>query len=461
MLKIHQLFFRSFLTIFFVTIAFLSVVVFYWAKNVHIAQTKKAIITNINSIEVSLDSLQDIDKKLVKIKEKTNLRVTIINLEGKVIGETHEDKEIMENHANRIEIIDAKYDDIGSIIRHSTTLDKDFLYVAKKIDINGKDYYLRISENIDILENDFNNLTLQVIAIFATFLLASILASYLLSRKIQEETDLILQYLSTLSSKKKLPKLAKPITQEFDKMLNILRKVASKLAKKEKIKAKHLAKLDLANKQKDEIISAISHEFKNPIAVISGYVQTLRHDDDIPESLRNKFLAKIDQNTVKMTNIIDRLRLSLKLEQSKEKLDLKKVNLYNLINQLKDDLQDKYTNREIELSGDKDCSIEIDETLFGIAITNLIENGLKYSEDKLIVKIYKDCILIQDKGIGIEEKDLEQIMKKFYRVSNNKWNNSLGLGLHIVNNIINLHKFKIEIKSVYHEGTEFRINFKN
>ena len=460
MLKIHQLFFRSFLTIFFVTIAFLSVVVFYWAKNVHIAQTKKSIITNINSIEVSLDNLQDIDVKLAKIKEKTNLRITLISLDGKVIGETNEDKTIMENHATRAEIIDAKYDEIGSIIRHSATLDKDFLYVAKKIDINGKDYYLRISENIDLLEADFNKLTFQVIAIFATFLLASILASYLLSRKIQEETDLMLRYLSTLSSKKKLPKLAKPITEEFDKMLNLLRNVASKLEKKEKIKAKHLSKLDLSNKQKDEIISAISHEFKNPIAVISGYVQTLRHDDDIPEALRNKFLAKIDYSTVKMTNIIDRLRLSLKLEQSTEKLTLKQTNLYNLVNQLKNDLLDKYTNRKIELSGDQDFIIEIDETLFGIAITNLIENALKYSEDKVAVKVYKDCIIIEDYGIGIEEKELAKIMKKFYRVSNNKWNNSLGLGLHIVKNIIDLHKFKINIQSVYHEGTTFTILFK-
>ena len=461
MLKIHQLFFRSFLTIFFVNIAFLSVVVFYWAKNVHTAQTQKAIISNINSIEVSLDNLKDIDAKLAKIKEKTNLRVTLINLEGKVIGETNEDKTIMENHATRAEIIDAKYDEIGTVIRHSSTLDKDFLYVAKKIDINGKDYYLRISENIDLLEADFNNLTLQVIAIFATFLLASILASCLLSRKIQEETDLMLRYLSTLSSKKKLPKLTKPITQEFDKMLNLLRKVASKLEKKESIKAKHLAKLDLANKQKDEIISAISHEFKNPIAVISGYVQTLRDDDDIPDSLRNKFLSKIDQSTVKMTNIIDRLRLSLKLEQSKEKLALKQINLYKLVEQLKNDLLGKYTNREIKLSGEQELMIEIDETLLGIAITNLMENALKYSEEKVIVKIYKDCIVIKDHGIGIEEKELAKIMKKFYRVSNNKWNNSLGLGLHIVKNIIDLHNFEMAVKSVYHEGTEFRISFKS
>ena len=62
-------------------------------------------------------------------------------------------------------------------------------------------------------------------------------------------------------------------------------------------------------------------------------------------------------------------------------------------------------------------------------------------------------------GIGISENDLLKITRKFYRVSQNGWNNSLGLGLFIVNSILNLHNFKLEITSEYGKGSEFIIKY--
>ena len=65
---------------------------------------------------------------------------------------------------------------------------------------------------------------------------------------------------------------------------------------KEKQKAKQNAKLKISNKQKDEIISAISHEFKNPIAIISGYTETILNDEQLPQAMKNKFLNKINED---------------------------------------------------------------------------------------------------------------------------------------------------------------------
>ncbi|NQY54213.1 MAG: sensor histidine kinase, partial [Campylobacteraceae bacterium] len=70
-------------------------------------------------------------------------------------------------------------------------------------------------------------------------------------------------------------------------------------------------------------------------------------------------------------------------------------------------------------------------------------------------------IIIEDFGIGISEKDINLITSKFYRVSHNTWNNSLGLGLFIVNNIIRIHKFNLEIKSDISIGSKFIIKFDN
>lgn len=94
-----------------------------------------------------------------------------------------------------------------------------------------------------------------------------------------------------------------------------------------------------------------------------------------------------------------------------------------------------------------------------MAISNLVENALKYSENDVIIKITPSSISIIDKGIGIDEKELDLINRKFYRVSKNGWNNSLGLGLFIVQSILSLHNFKLEIKSKLHQGSEFIIKY--
>ena len=122
------------------------------------------------------------------------------------------------------------------------------------------------------------------------------------------------------------------------------------------------------------------------------------------------------------------------------------------------DLKDKYKNREMLIQG-IDVTLKVDETLISMAISNLIENALKYSEDEIIVNISDNSICVIDKGIGIEEKELEKINQKFYRISNNGWNNSLGLGLFIVQSVLTLHNFTLEIHSEFKKGSQFCIKY--
>jgi signal transduction histidine kinase len=231
-----------------------------------------------------------------------------------------------------------------------------------------------------------------------------------------------------------------------------------KLSKKEKQKAKQTAKLKIANRQKDEIISALSHEFKNPIAIISGYSETIMNDDEMPQIMKDKFLNKIHSNANKMSHIIDKLRLTLKLEEGKQELILIPCPMKKILEDIIPDLKEKYKNREILILGD-DINLKVDETLISMAISNLIENSLKYSDDEVIVEITSNSIIIKDKGIGIEAKELEKIKSKFYRVSNNGWNNSLGLGLFIVQSILSLHDFSLDINSEFGKGSEFTIKY--
>ena len=462
MLKIHQLFLRTYISIFLVILLILGIIAYFWTKSIYIAQIEKNLIQNVNTLSIVLknkNNMDNITDIVHDLHERLNLRITIINDIGEVIADSDKKPSLIKNHLNRKEIIEAQKYEIGKDTRKSETIDKDLLYVAKKIEISNTIYYVRIADYINNITDSIIKFTFEIFLFITFFLVVSFLATYFISLRIKKETDSILLFLTQLSDNNRASfPITSNCTYEFNKITKLLNKVAFKLSKREKQKAKQNAKLKLANRQKDEIISALSHEFKNPIAIISGYSETIINDDQMPQAVKNKFLTKIHTNANKMSQIIDKLRLTLKLEEGKQEIQLLPCSMKRLIDNCISDLKDKYKNREIEISG-IDITLKVDETLISMAISNLIENALKYSEDEIIVNISSDSICIIDRGIGIEEKELANINQKFYRISNNGWNNSLGLGLFIVQSVLNLHNFNLEITSEFKKGSQFCIKY--
>ena len=461
MLKIHQLFLRTYLAIFVAILITVTLSTYFWAKNLYLNQVEKNLIQNIDILSVILEDTKDINsiKDIIKdLSKKLNLRISIINENGEVVAESHKNIEDIKNHSNRVEIIEARNIGLGKDTRVSETLNKDLIYIAKKVSFNEEIYYLRMADYTNKITDNFKKLTFEIFIYISFFLIIAFISTYFISIKIQRETDSILYFLKEITNKKKPIFLQSNYTFEFYKIAKLLNKVAKKLSKKDEIKAKHTAKLTLANRQKDDIISAISHEFKNPIAIISGYSQTLIEDENLSQILKTKFLNKILSNSNKMSQIVDKLRLTLKLQDNNHKLILNKVSIKKIVENSISDLKIKYKNREIKVLG-VDKEINADEILIGIAISNLIENALKYSQEDVIIEINENSISIRDKGIGISQENLENIFKKYYRATSNNWNNSLGLGLFIVKSILNVHNFKLEIDSKIGNGSTFKIYY--
>ena len=461
MLKIHQLFLRTYLAIFVAILITVTLSTYFWAKNLYLNQVEKNLIQNIDILSVILEDTKDINsiKDIIKdLSKKLNLRISIINENGEVVAESHKNIEDIKNHSNRVEIIEARNIGLGKDTRVSETLNKDLIYIAKKVSFNEEIYYLRMADYTNKITDNFKKLTFEIFIYISFFLIIAFISTYFISIKIQKETDSILYFLKEITNKKKPIFLQSNYTFEFYKIAKLLNKVAKKLSKKDEIKAKHTAKLTLANRQKDDIISAISHEFKNPIAIISGYSQTLIEDENLSLTLKIKFLNKILSNSNKMSQIVDKLRLTLKLQDNNHKLILNKVSIKKIVENSISDLKIKYKNREIKVLG-VDKEINADEILIGIAISNLIENALKYSQEDVIIEINENSISITDKGIGISQENLENIFKKYYRATSNNWNNSLGLGLFIVKSILNVHNFKLEIDSKIGNGSTFKIYY--
>ena len=459
MLNIHQLILRKFLLLFTLLFLTLGGLVYYWIEDFHIQQTKDALVNNIKLISFTIKDGADLDKLAQKVKAELGLRLTLIGLDGEILAESHKNKKDMENHKYREEIIEANKNEFGTKIRHSKTIDKDLLYMAKRYDNLTPSMYIRLSKEIKNINADILVLGEEILGLLLLFFLFVLSVTYKISAKIEKEIEKIANFLSSLTKKKKETYIRSEFSLEFYNITLLLTKVAQILMKKEKQKSKFTAKLQSSNRQKDDIISAISHEFKNPIAVINGYSQTLMEDKEINPNIRQKFLTKIYKNGVRLSELIDTLRLSSKLDSGQQEMNFKTIKLSELIEDTVESIKLNYPKREVIIKGESNVTIKGDSSLFSVVITNLVENAFKYSEDEVIIQYDENSFSVSDSGIGISNKDIDNLTSKFYRVNENRWNNSLGLGLFIVSNILSLHHFRLEIKSKEHEGSTFTILF--
>lgn len=459
MLNVQQLILRKFILIFSILFFVLGAIIYFWVKSFYLQQTKSALLNNVEIIALEAQNIQDFDSFAQKIKKQLGIRLTIIDLNGNIIAESHKDKSKMENHKYREEIVEANEHLYGYKIRHSNTLDVELLYVAKRYDNLKPPMYIRLSEEIKGINEHIILLGEEILALLLLFFGVIFFITYKISKTIEYEVQKIANFLTSLTKKNKETYITSSLSTEFYKITLLLTKVSQILVKKEKQKSKYTSKLQESNRQKDDIISAISHEFKNPIAVINGYSQTLMDDTNINPNIRHKFLTKIYKNGTKLSELIDTLRLSSKLDSGQQELQFKKFNLYELVKETTENISLNYPKRQVIIEGERDIILKGDASLFSVVISNLVENAFKYSEDEVIVRLREKSLEIIDSGIGISPKNLENITNKFYRVNENSWNNSLGLGLFIVSNILKLHHFTLQIESSENEGSTFRVRF--
>ncbi|WP_294955210.1 HAMP domain-containing sensor histidine kinase [Sulfurovum sp.] len=326
-------------------------------------------------------------------------------------------------------------------------------YVMARLVTLGVFVFVLFAVLIVMVMNDQDDIILAMTLLGIAFALF-IFSIYRGAKRMQNELEVINKYLRNLDEIEHIDYETRFFTHEFEEINENLIRVLKSAKKREDIKQRYNAKLKLKNRQRADMLSAIAHEFRNPIASIMGYSQTLLEDPDIPKALQVKFLGKVYNNGQKIEDLLSRLILWNKFESGEATLHKSTFNLLSLANEVKAVLQESYKNREIEIIGEE-RTVEADRTLIELVLKNLIENALKYSKDTVTLKIDKDRISVIDKGSGISEKDLGKVTKKFYRSGTHNWDNSMGLGLSIVKTVLTLHGSTLEIESKLDEGSTF------
>lgn len=330
------------------------------------------------------------------------------------------------------------------------------IYEASSVKIANKSYIIVVATNLENSYINLKNLFLKLFLIFTVFLILTYLINRTFSKIIGKEIVKINFFLDKISKKDYSFNISNSFIKEIDLIYKKLNQVKVDIIKLDKKLNQKTAKIRLKNTQLEGILSAISHEFKNPVAIIKASSDTLKNDPLMSEEFKNKFIEKIIKNSQKIVNLVDKIKLSF--TQKEIILNINEFNLKEIVKDVKNELLEKYKDRNILISG-SDTLIKADKILIRQVILNLSENALKYSNDEIILQINEHSFFVKDRGIGIEEENLNLITKRYFRVSKNNWDNSLGLGLYIVKQILKIHNFNFIIKSEFNKGSTFGFEF--
>ena len=435
---------------------FSGVVSFITLKNLEINSVRQSLERNIILLENFISHYPDYEKPIRQIAAQTALRVTVIDAAGVVLAESDYDKEEMNNHLMRPEVQMSMKEPYGFSIRYSNTLGHDLLYVAKQsLSHDGNPITVRMAESLEHIHQRFLTLWIRIASIFFVAIVIALIVSGIFSKKIKTEVEKIKDILEMIANKEYEWKSDKEsFVSEFTQIKNLLSQIAKRMSRRDRQKRKYEAKLRLKNRQQKDIIAALSHEFKNPIAVILGYSQTIKDDKAMPDAMRNKFLDKIDKNAHRISSMLDRLSLATKMENHEITPNAVYFDLHDLARDVKHMLEDKYSGRKILVEG-VNRGVRADKTMIEMVLINLCENALKYSKEDVRLVIDPEKVSVIDEGQGISEEEIDKITKKFYRAQHNTWDNSLGLGLSIVNYMLKLHNTRLLIASKEGEGSVF------
>lgn len=228
-----------------------------------------------------------------------------------------------------------------------------------------------------------------------------------------------------------------------------------------------VSRLQKLESSRQEFVSNVSHELKTPITSVKVLADSLIMQEDAPVELYREFLTDITDEIERENKIINDLLSLVKLDKAAGDMNIASININDLLEQILKRLRPIAKKRNIEMIYEsfRPVLAEVDEVKISLAISNLIENAIKYNVDDGWVRVSLNAdhkyfyIKVSDSGIGIPEDAQDMIFERFYRVdkARSRESGGTGLGLAITKNVIQMHRGAIKVYSKEGEGTTFNV----
>ena len=222
---------------------------------------------------------------------------------------------------------------------------------------------------------------------------------------------------------------------------------------------------------KSDFINNMTHEFKTPLATISLAVDAMRNEKVLTDREKlNYFSGIIKEENKRMNQQVETILQAALLEKQELQLNLQPQHVHEVLNRVLDNfalqLEEKNATVELKLNARQDA-IQGDSIHFYNVLNNLVDNAIKYSTEKLVLKVNTQNvsksirIRIEDNGIGMSKETQNRIFERFYRAHTGNLHNvkGFGLGLSYVKSVVDAHKGKIKVESSLGRGSIFTLEF--
>lgn len=371
-----------------------------------------------------------------------DLRITLIGAEGEVLYESLLNKDEMDNHNERPEIIEAREKGEGEAIRYSATSGTHTFYYADRLQ-NGN--VLRIGRDSVSVNRIMVNTLVIVLVIALCILFVCMGISHYLTKKLVEPIEKLATNIMLVDENN--------VYEEIRPFVNT-------------IKEQHVNIINNAQ-LRQEFTANVSHELKTPLTAISGYAELIGNGMTGKEDTI-RFSNEIHSNANRLLSLINDIIKLSELDEADHQMEMERIDLYKLAENCVQMMQVTAEKQGIRLTLQGESAMTMaNKGLMDEVFYNLCSNAIRYNKPGGSVTVTvgtkdeRPFLSVADTGIGIPKECQERVFERFYRVdkSRSKSTGGTGLGLAIVKHIVAQHNAALHLDSELGEGTTIEIVF--
>ncbi len=410
---------------------------------------------------------------------ETATRITLLAADGTVLADSEKDpgQYTLENHAERPEVVAARAAPFGiSRLRHSSTLDRDMMYVAVRAEGTGPVAFVRVALPLDQIQVQLASVRSMVWTTAALTGAAALILAFWMARRSTRPLQELTASAAKIAAGDYGHKVRAVESDEFGTLARAFNHMSERLAYQFKQLEEDREQLRRLEQMRRDFVANVSHELKTPLSVIKACTETLLDGAADDPKYRGSFLVQIEEQAERLHALILDLLSLARIESGEEVYEFANVSLEEVAQACVERHRARAESKEqildaMPAGSDRNRRTAVaaavvawaDEEALSQILDNLVDNAVKYTPvgGRIRVRAWMEddqaCLEVEDTGIGIPERDLPRIFERFYRVdkARSRELGGTGLGLSIVKHLVQAMHGTIQATSRPGQGTRF------